>query len=105
MLRASIAGIMARGNAELGDKTLLDALSPMTDAIEASLAAGKDSDAVVAAAAASAREAADATTPMIAKRGKAAYTGERSIGSPDAGAVAIAVIAEAIAESWPARNA
>ena len=47
MLRASIAGIMARGNAELGDKTLLDALAPMTDAIEAALAAGEDSDAVV----------------------------------------------------------
>ena len=48
MLRASIAGIMARGNAELGDKTLLDALAPMTDSIEAALAAGEDSDAIVA---------------------------------------------------------
>jgi len=104
MLRASIEGIKARGNAELGDKTLLDALSPMTDAIEAALAAGADSDAVVAAAAEAARTAADATTPMIAKRGRAAYTGERSIGSPDAGAVAIAVIAEAIAAGWPTRD-
>ena len=104
MLRASIAGIMARGNAELGDKTLLDALAPMTDSIEAALAAGEDSDAVVAAAATTARRAADATTPMIAKRGRAAYTGERSIGSPDAGAVAIAVIAEAIAAGWPTRG-
>ncbi len=104
MLRASIAGIMARGNAELGDKTLLDALAPMTDAVEAALADGKDSGAVVAAAAAAARAAADATTPMIAKRGRAAYTGERSIGSPDAGAVAIAVIAEAIASGWATRD-
>ena len=54
MLRASIAGIMARGNAELGDKTLLDALAPMTDSIEAALADGEDSDAVVVAAAATA---------------------------------------------------
>jgi phosphoenolpyruvate---glycerone phosphotransferase subunit DhaL len=104
MLRASIAGIMARGNAELGDKTLLDALAPMTDAIETALAEGKTSEAVVADAAAAARAAADATTPMIAKRGRAAYTGERSIGSPDAGAVAIAVIAEAIASGWPTRD-
>ena len=104
MLRASIAGIMARGNAELGDKTLLDALSPMTDSIEAALAAGEDSDAIVAGAATTARRAAEATTPMIAKRGRAAYTGERSIGSPDAGAVAIAVIAEAIAAGWPTRG-
>ena len=65
MLRASIAGIMARGNAELGDKTLLDALAPMTDAIEAALAAGEDSEAVVVSAASTARRAADATTPMI----------------------------------------
>ncbi len=76
----------------------------MTDSIEAALAAGEESDAIVAAAATTARRAADATTPMIAKRGRAAYTGERSIGSPDAGAVAIAVIAEAIAAGWPTRG-
>jgi len=103
MLRASIEGIKARGNADLGDKTLLDALAPMTDAIEAALADGADSEAVSAAAHA-ARTAADATTPMIAKRGRAAYTGERSIGSPDAGAVAVAVIVEAIAAGWPGRT-
>ena len=78
--------------------------SPMTDTIEAALAAGEDSDAVAVSAAATARRAAEDTTPMIAKRGRAAYTGERSIGSPDAGAVAIAVIAEAIAAGWPTRG-
>ena len=55
---------------------------------------------IVSAAAATARTAAEATTPMIAKRGRAAYTGERSIGSPDAGAVAVAVILEALASRW-----
>jgi dihydroxyacetone kinase-like protein len=104
MLRASIEGIKARGNAELGDKTLLDALAPMTDAIETALAADEVSYGVVAGAADAARRGADATTPMIAKRGRAAYTGERSIGSPDAGAVAIAVIAEALAAGWPNRH-
>jgi dihydroxyacetone kinase phosphoprotein-dependent L subunit len=104
MLRSAIAGIMARGNAELGDKTLLDALAPMTDTIEAGLAAGDDAADIVAAAATTARSAADATTPMIAKRGRAAYTGERSIGSPDAGAVAVAVILEALASAWASRN-
>ncbi len=104
MLRSAIAGIMARGNAELGDKTLLDALAPMTDTIEAGLAAGDDAADIVAAAATTARSAADATTPMIAKRGRAAYTGERSIGSPDAGAVAIAVILEALASAWASKN-
>lgn len=104
MLRAAIGGIMARGGADLGDKTLLDALAPMTDAIEQGLANGDDSDAIVTAAASAARTAADETTPMIAKRGRAAYTGERSIGSPDAGAVAVAVIAERVASTWGQRD-
>ncbi|HEX6364758.1 MAG TPA: dihydroxyacetone kinase subunit DhaL [Agromyces sp.] len=105
MLRSAITGIMARGNAELGDKTLLDALAPVTDTIEAGLAAGDDPGVIVSAAAATARAAADATTPMIAKRGRAAYTGERSIGSPDPGAVAVAVILEAVASGWENRDA
>jgi dihydroxyacetone kinase phosphoprotein-dependent L subunit len=105
MLRSAITGIMARGNAELGDKTLLDALAPVTDTIEAGLAAGDDPGVIVSAAAATARAAADATTPMIAKRGRAAYTGERSIGSPDPGAVAVAAILEAVASGWENRDA
>jgi phosphoenolpyruvate---glycerone phosphotransferase subunit DhaL len=105
MLRSAITGIMARGNAELGDKTLLDALAPVTDTIEAGLAAGDDTGDIVSAAASTARAAADATTPMIAKRGRAAYTGERSIGSPDPGAVAVAVILEAVASGWADKNA
>jgi dihydroxyacetone kinase-like protein len=104
MLRAAIAGIMARGGAELGDKTLLDALAPLTDTIEAELAVGNTAGQVVAAAAQSARAAADATTPMLARRGRAAYTGERSIGSPAAGAVAVAVILEALASTWDNRD-
>ncbi|ERK73077.1 DAK2 domain protein, partial [Leifsonia aquatica ATCC 14665] len=59
MLHAAIDGIKARGNADVGDKTLLDALVPMTDAIEARLAAGGSSDEIVAVAAESARTAAD----------------------------------------------
>ncbi|SDS24412.1 dihydroxyacetone kinase subunit DhaL [Microterricola viridarii] len=100
MLRSAMEGIMARGGASLGDKTLLDVLAPMTDAIEQGVANGEGGAAVMASAAASARAAAEATAPMIAKRGRAAYTGERSIGSPDAGGVAVAVIAEALAANW-----
>ncbi len=105
MLRAAIEGIKARGNADVGDKTLLDALVPLTDTLEKALAAGAGSDHALAAAASAAREAADATTGMLAKRGRAAYTGERSIGSPDAGAVAVAIICERIAADWPGRPA
>ncbi|WP_037912824.1 dihydroxyacetone kinase subunit DhaL [Actinacidiphila yeochonensis] len=103
MLRAAAEGIKARGKSDLGDKTLLDALIPMTDALEVRLAAGGGSGAELAAtAASSARAAADATTPMQARRGRQSYTGERSIGSPDPGAVAVAVMAERIAAEWDA---
>lgn len=100
MLRAAIVGIQARGGAELGDKTLLDALAPMTDTIEQQLAAGAAPDEIARAAAAAARAAADATKDLQARRGRASYTGERSIGSVDPGATAVAVLAEKIAEGW-----
>jgi dihydroxyacetone kinase-like protein len=100
MLRAAIEGIKARGGADLGEKTLLDALVPMTDTIEREIAAGSTPADVAKAAAASAREAAAATRPMQARRGRASYTGERSIGSLDPGAVAGAVLAERVAGTW-----
>jgi dihydroxyacetone kinase-like protein len=103
MLRAAAEGIKVRGKSDLGDKTLLDALIPMTDAIEEALSTASPPGATELAkvAAATARTAADATTPMQAVRGRASYTGERSIGSPDAGAVAVAVMAERISQDWP----
>ena len=100
MLRAAIEGIKARGGADLGEKTLLDALAPMTDTIEKELAAGSSAPDVARAAAATARDAAEATKPMQARRGRASYTGERSIGSVDPGAVAVAVLAERVADTW-----
>jgi dihydroxyacetone kinase-like protein len=101
MLRASTDGIKMRGQSDVGDKTLLDALVPMTDRIEKEIQRGADSAAIMAAAASTAREAAEATSEMIAKRGRASYTGERSIGSVDAGAMAVAVLAEHISKAWP----
>jgi dihydroxyacetone kinase len=101
MLRASIEGIKARGRSDVGDKTLLDALVPTVDTIEQQIGAGADTAATLRAAAATAREHAEATRAMQAMRGRASYTGERSIGTLDAGAVAIAVIFEALADQWP----
>jgi phosphoenolpyruvate---glycerone phosphotransferase subunit DhaL len=100
MLRAAIEGIKARGQSDVGDKTLLDALVPFTDRLEQELAAGADGADALRAAAAAARQAADGTVDMVAKRGRASYTGERSRGSVDAGATAVAVIAERISETW-----
>ncbi|MBA2561086.1 MAG: dihydroxyacetone kinase subunit L [Propionibacteriales bacterium] len=96
MLRAATDGIKARGQSDVGDKTLLDALVPMTDRIEQELQSGADADATLAAAAETARKAAEATSKLVAKRGRASYTGERSVGSVDAGAMGVAVIAERI---------
>lgn len=98
-LRAGIEGIKARGGADLGDKTLLDALAPATDALEAALADGADGPTALRAFATEARRAADATASMQARRGRASYSGERSIGSVDAGATAVAVLAEAVADA------
>lgn len=104
MLRAASAGIKARGDSDVGDKTLLDALVPMTDRIEQELRAGAEATAALAAAAAAAREAAEATREMVARRGRASYTGERSRGSVDAGAMAVAVMVEHIHQVWQAEE-
>lgn len=101
MLSSAIEGIKKRGNSDLGDKTLLDALVPAVDEIERALGEEATAQAVVARAAGAAREAADATATLQARRGRASYSGERSVGSPDAGAVAIAVILESLQQSWP----
>jgi dihydroxyacetone kinase-like protein len=104
ILRAAVAGIMHRGGASLGDKTLLDALVPAIDTLEAGLAcpeAAQDhGTAALQEAADVATRAAEATKPMLALRGRAAYTGERSIGSVDAGATAVGVILQSVSAAW-----
>ena len=99
-LRASIEGIKQRGNSDLGDKTLLDSLVPAVDTLERELNAGKPATEALSAAAATAREAAEATRTMLAKRGRASYTGERSQDSVDAGAMGVAVIFESVSKAW-----
>lgn len=102
MLRAAIEGIKARGGANIGDKTLLDALVPVADVLEQAVADGADAGAAVEIAAKTAREAAEATSSLVAQRGRASYSGERSIGSPDAGAMAVAIMLERVNAEWPA---
>ncbi|MGA2481229.1 MAG: dihydroxyacetone kinase subunit DhaL [Spirochaetia bacterium] len=100
MLRSAIEGIKKRGQADLGDKTLLDALVPAVDVLEKELHDRDDASAALEAAAVASRQAAEATREMIAKKGRAAYTGERSIGTLDAGAVAVAILFEAVNRAW-----
>jgi phosphoenolpyruvate---glycerone phosphotransferase subunit DhaL len=100
MFRSVIEGIKKRGHCDLGDKTYLDALVPATDTLEKAFDEGLDDVAALELAAAQARACAEATRDMIAKRGRASYTGERSIGTLDAGSVAVAVLFEAVSAAW-----
>jgi dihydroxyacetone kinase phosphoprotein-dependent L subunit len=97
-LRAAIEGIKQRGSSDLGDKTLLDALVPAVDELEAALPDGAGS--AIQRAASTARASAEATKGMVAQRGRAAYTGERSRDSADAGAIGVAVMFEAVSRAW-----
>ncbi|WP_182353289.1 dihydroxyacetone kinase subunit DhaL [Flaviflexus huanghaiensis] len=101
MIRSAIEGIQARGGAELGDKTLLDALAPMADAIEERAETGASGREIAEYAAKVCDDAAEATKELMARRGRASYTSERSIGSVDAGAKGVAVIVNEIAKNWP----
>lgn len=99
-LRAAIDGIKQRGSSDLGDKTLLDALIPATDRLEREFQGGAALSDALAAAATTARESAEATRTMLAKRGRASYAGDRSKDSVDAGAMAIAVLFERVSTAW-----
>lgn len=99
-LRASIEGIKQRGKTDVGDKTLLDSLVPAVDALEEALKNGGDTSEAIDAAAKQARESAEATKGMVAQRGRASYTGDRSRDSVDAGAMGVAVMAEEISKAW-----
>jgi phosphoenolpyruvate---glycerone phosphotransferase subunit DhaL len=102
VLRAGLEGIVARGKAEPGDKTMYDALAPALDAFERSLAARDDVGAAARAAADAAAEGRDATEPMLALKGRASYLGERSVGHIDPGAASSALLLEALAGSLDA---
>lgn len=94
-LRSGLAGVVARGRAEAGDKTMYDALAPACDALDAALAAGPSLADAMAAAVSAAEAGRDMTTPMIARKGRASYLGERSAGHQDPGATSAALLVAA----------
>ncbi len=96
-LRAGVEGVQARGKAEPGDKTMLDALLPAVDAWDA--AAGGGSRAASRAAAEAAAAGRDATLPLVARKGRASYLGERSAGHLDPGAASATLLLEALADA------
>jgi dihydroxyacetone kinase-like protein len=95
-LAAARDGIVARGKAETGDKTMVDAWTPAVDAAAAAAADG-DTLAVLIAAAEAAEAGAVATDPLVARKGRASYLGERSAGHRDPGAASSALILRAAA--------
>ncbi|TYL50928.1 dihydroxyacetone kinase subunit DhaL [Agromyces mariniharenae] len=99
VLTAARDGIVMRGKAESGDKTMVDAWTPAVDAADAAASNGSDAAAVLAAAAAAAREGAIATEPLVARKGRASYLGERSAGHRDPGAESTALLLQAAADA------
>jgi dihydroxyacetone kinase-like protein len=97
-LRAGVEGIVARGKAEAGDKTMYDALAPAVDALDAAMG-GDDFSGALRAAADAAAAGRDATTPLQARKGRASYLGERSIGHQDPGATSAALLVAAAADT------
>lgn len=96
-LRAGLDGIVARGKAEAGDKTMFDAMAPAVDAMDAALAAGASVPDAAKAAADAATAGRDATLPLVARKGRASYLGERSAGHLDPGAASTAILFDTLA--------
>ena len=103
VFRSGLDGIVARGKAETGDKTMLDALFPAVEALDAALAEHRLLGEALAEAAKAAETGRDATTPMLARKGRASYLGERSVGHQDPGATSMALLVGAAAATLTAR--
>lgn len=98
LLQSAVDGIQKRGGAKLGDKTLLDALIPATESLKKSSESGIEMVEAMRISAIEAVAGAERTKSMVASKGRASYVGERSIGFPDAGAMAIGIIFTGIVE-------
>lgn len=98
-LAAALEGVRQRGKAEPGDKTMVDALLPAVTALREGAADGVDAPTALRAAADAAERGAEATIPMLARKGRASYLGERSIGHQDPGATSSALLVRSLAEA------
>jgi dihydroxyacetone kinase-like protein len=96
-LRAALEGVTARGKAVAGDKTMIDALEPAVVALEEALADGQPLSEALAVAVRAAEEGRAATIPMVARKGRASYLGERSAGHQDPGATSVTLLLVAAA--------
>jgi phosphoenolpyruvate---glycerone phosphotransferase subunit DhaL len=99
-LDAGVAGVQDRGKAEPGDKTMIDALIPAREALKEALGGGATFSDALRRSAAAAEQGMQATVPLVARKGRASYLGERSAGHQDPGATSSHLLLEAAAETW-----
>ena len=99
-LDAGVTGVQARGKAELGDKTMIDALNPAVDALRAAADEGADLGDALRRSADAAAEGMRSTTPMEARKGRASYLGPRSVGHQDPGATSSQLLLEVAATTF-----
>ncbi len=99
ILRAGLAGVVERGRAQPGDKTMVDALKPALEALELASKDGLETSEALQLAAAAAEKGMKDTIPMVAHKGRASYLGERSKGHQDPGATSTYLILRALAEA------
>jgi len=99
-LDAAVTGVQARGKAELEDKTMVDALIPARDAYHAALEEGTTFSDALRRSAAAAEDGVKATVPLVARKGRASYLGERSAGHQDPGATSSWLLLKTIADTW-----
>lgn len=92
LMQAAVDAIQKRGKAQLGDKTLLDALIPAVESLKVSAEQGQTVMAALKLSAEQAVAGAEKTKAMVASKGRASYVGERSLEHPDAGAMALGII-------------
>jgi len=99
-LEAAVDGIVMRGKAELGDKTMVDALTPAVNSLKNSLNGNTPLGEALQASADAAKQGMVETIPMVAKKGRASYLGERSAGHQDPGATSSYLILQVAADTW-----
>ncbi len=99
LLQAAVDGIIQRGKANLGDKTMLDALSPASDAFKQAVANNASTQEALQQAVAAAEEGMKNTIPVVAKKGRASYLGDRSSGHQDPGATSAYLILKTLLEN------
>jgi dihydroxyacetone kinase-like protein len=99
VLEKGLAGIVLRGKATIGDKTMVDALQPAIKAYKHSIESGETLDQALSKAASAAEEGLKSTVPLVARKGRASYLGERSAGHPDPGATSTVLLFRSAAET------